>query len=320
MNSGAPIVTLDDATYFVNLAVIAGALIGLTFISLNLFMVDMLRKYEDTALPVFRDRETVDSSRKPLQPNPPESLTDYELLDGDPVVVFMAYSVAVTWSLFLLPLVVGLTVSWTRRWGVLAAEMLFFSLLLVSNFYIRNEKVKQMKPYLTREELLWPVMSGVAFTLYLSTFLSLFFITFPAAVPSFLHLAVWSDRGFASEQVSMFLVKISCIVSLVLGTYTLNKDMFIFFKSAAAERMRDRWLKTFIQDTYPQLRERVRSATLNMPFEVREADELWMLWNNGPALIATHEFLRKTLSDDSAHLLWKRLVDGGGVPIWMLVL
>jgi hypothetical protein len=177
-----------------------------------------------------------------------------------------------------------------------------------------------MKPYLTREELLWPVMSGVAFTLYLSTFLSLFFITFPAAVPSFLHLAVWSDRGFASEQVSMFLVKISCIVSLVLGTYTLNKDMFIFFKSAAAERMRDRWLKTFIQDTYPQLRERVRSATLNMPFEVREADELWMLWNNGPALIATHEFLRKTLSDDSAHLLWKRLVDGGGVPIWMLVL
>jgi len=85
-------------------------------------------------------------------------------------------------------------------------------------------------------------MSGVAFTLYLSTFLSLFFITSQQR-SKFLHLAVWSDRGFASEQVSMFLVKISCIVSLVLGTYTLNKDMFIFFKSAAAERMRDRWLR-----------------------------------------------------------------------------
>lgn len=319
MQSGAPIVSLDDATYFVNMAVIAGALIGLTFIALNLFMVDMLRKYEDTALPVFRERETVESSRKPSTPNPPESLTDYELLDGDPVVVFMAYSVAVTWSLFLLPLVVGLTASWTKRWGVLAAEMLVFSLLLASNFYVRNEKVKQMKPYLTREELLWPLMSGVAFVLYLSTFLALFFAAFPAMVPGVLRQSAWISRSFTGDQFAMFLVKTSCIASLVLGTYTVNKDMFIFFKSAAAERMRDCWLKTFIQNTYPQLQEKVGTATSSMSVEVREADGLWRLWERGPALIATHDFLRKALNTDSTHVLWRRLVSGsGGVPIWML--
>ena len=318
MQTGVPIISLDDATYFVNVAVISGALIGLTFIALNLFMVDMLRRYEGTALPVFRERETNDSARKPSSPNPPESLTDLELLDGDPVVVFMAFSVAVSWSLFLLPLVIGLTEAWNRRWGVLSAEMFVFSGLLASNFVWRNQKVKQMRPYLTREELWWPLMSGTAFILYLSTATVLLLAAFPSIVPLHIRLSAWKTFGFTFEQTGTFLLKTSCIASLVLGTYTVNKDMFIYFKAASAERMRGCWLKDFFENTYSKLDERVHHATSHMSPEVKEADSVWNQWDKGPTSISDHDAFKEPHSE-AARLLWKKLVKRRGkVPIWML--
>lgn len=318
MESGVPIISLDEATYFVNIAVISGALIGLTFIALNLFMVDMLRRYEETALPVFRERETNDSARKPSKPDPPESLTDSELLDGDPVVVFMAFSVAVSWSLFLLPLVIGLTEAWSRRWGVLSAEMFAFSFVLAFNFVVRSQKVKQMRPYLTREELLWPLMSGAAFMLYLSTATVLLFAVFPSIVPLALRSSAWTRFGLTFEQTGMFLLKTSCIASLVLGTYTVNKDMFIFFKAASAERMRGCWLKDFFKSTYLKLDERVHHATSQIPSEAKEADSLWTRWKNGPTTISDHKAFKEPGSEP-ARLLWEKLVKRRGeIPIWML--
>jgi hypothetical protein len=318
MESGVPITGLDEATFFVNVAVISGALIGLTFIALNLFMVDMLRRYEETALPVFRERETNDCARKPSKSNPPESLTDLELLDGDPVVVFMAFSVAVSWSLFLLPLLIGLTEAWSRRWGVLSAEMFVFSGVLAFNFVVRSQKVKQMRPYLTREELLWPLMSGTAFTLYLSTATVLLFAAFPSMMPLALRLPAWNRFGITFEQTGIFLLKISCIASLVLGTYTVNKDMFIFFKAASAERMRGCWLKSFFENTYSELDERVHHATSRMSSEAREADSLWNQWKEGPASISDHNAFKKPRSEP-ARLLWAKLVKSRGkLPIWML--
>ncbi len=102
----------DDAAFFLNVAVIGGALIGLSFVSLTFFLVDLLKRYKGTALPVFRDREKNPLARPSSKLKPPDSMTDRELLDGDPVVVFIAFSVAVTWNFFLLPLTIGLTAAW----------------------------------------------------------------------------------------------------------------------------------------------------------------------------------------------------------------
>jgi hypothetical protein len=318
MQTGVPIVSLDEATFFVNVAVISGALIGLTFIALNLFMVDMLRRYEGTALPVFRERETKDSARRPSNLKLPESLTDFELLDGDPVVVFMAFSVAVSWSLFLLPLVIGLTEAWNRRWGVLSAEMFVFSGVIASNFVWRNHKVKQMRPYLTREELWWPLMSGTAFLLYLSTATVLLLAAFPNIIPLHIRLSAWNALGFTFEQAGAFLLKTSCIASLVLGTYTVNKDMFIYFKAASSETMRGCWLKEFFANRYSKLDERVHHATSHMSPEEKQVDWLWNQWNEGPTSISDHGSFNGPRSE-AASLLWKKLVESRGkVPVWML--
>ncbi len=83
----------DEASLFLNFAVISGALLGLAFVTLSFFLVDLLGRYDRTALPVFRDRDP--HIPAPTLPRP-YSLTDYQLFDGDPVVLFVAASVAVT--------------------------------------------------------------------------------------------------------------------------------------------------------------------------------------------------------------------------------
>jgi hypothetical protein len=47
----------------------------LTFVALTFFLVELLKRYNDTALPLFRDRETKLSARLRRKPNPPESQT-----------------------------------------------------------------------------------------------------------------------------------------------------------------------------------------------------------------------------------------------------
>lgn len=111
MEARGPLVSTDEAIYFLNVAVIAGTLLGLSFVTLAFFLSDLLKRYEETALPAFRVADPSESLLGvPLVS--PESMTDLQLLDGDPLIVFMAFSVAVTWNLFLLPLVIGLTAAW----------------------------------------------------------------------------------------------------------------------------------------------------------------------------------------------------------------
>ena len=89
MGNGTPPVGLDEATYFINVAVIAGALIGLTFIALQLFMVDMLSRFEASAFPVFRSRENHKLRFRPIRRDTPAALTKANggnCLDGDPLV------------------------------------------------------------------------------------------------------------------------------------------------------------------------------------------------------------------------------------------
>lgn len=335
MGNGTPPVGLDEATYFINVAVIAGALIGLTFIALQLFMVDMLTRFETSAFPVFRSRENRKLHFHPISHDTPAGLTDAELLDGDPLVVFMAFSIAVSWCLFLLPLLIGLTAAWDKRPGLLAIEMFGFSVTLLFNFRFRSRKVNQLNPYLTREELLWPLISGAAFVLYVITALALLATAFPAAVPHRFGSSSWIWFGFSYGKDADSLLKISCIASLILGTYTVNKDMFIFFKSAAAERMRRCWLQEFISNIYPNLATRIRALRTNMPVNTFDSSHLARRWRHGPASISTHDSFSKAESQ-SARRLWMTLISSGSdvetcdtntqlkqevklpVPVWLL--
>lgn len=307
MGTGTPSVGLDEATYFINVAVIAGALIGLTFIALNLFMVDMLTRFEASAFPVFRRRENNKLGFHPNRPGAPAALTDAELLDGDPLVVFMAFSVAVSWSLFLLPLVIGLTAAWNKRLGMLAIEMVVFSVILFFNFRVRSKRVKQLNPYLTREELLWPLISGAAFVLYVGTAVVLLFATFPHVVPHWLGASSWIWFGFSYEDAAIFLIKFSCIASLVLGTYTVNKDMFIFFKAASAERMRNCWLQEFLTNIYPRLATKIHALESKMARETFERSDLGRNWHHGPTSVSTHDSF-KNGDSAAARGLWSALI------------
>jgi len=157
--------TSNDITFFCYIAAIAATLLGLTFIALSFFMVDLLTRYDDTALPVLRQRDH-HTNRSLRKRGRPESLTDYELLDGDPLVVFIAFSVAVSWNLFLLPLTIGLTTIAGADMIFVGAEMFVFFGILTFSFHIRNKKIQQLNPYLTREELLWGPIGYVGLAVY----------------------------------------------------------------------------------------------------------------------------------------------------------
>src|ERR1700687_1401876 len=255
------VLTTDEVSYFLNIAVIAGTLLGLTFVVLAFFLVDLFKRYEDVSLPVFRARGADKPDGQLHYLKLPISLTDQELMDGDPLVVFIAFSVAVTWNLFLLPLTIGLTVAWSGvRTVVLAGELFLFFCVLVFSFIVRNIKIAELRPYLTRDELLWPYIGSAALALYAASTTGVLIAVFAPASSVIAQLAIWNRWGIPNEQVILALLKGICIVALLLGTYTTNKDMFIFFKSVAAERMRQRWLHGFLKDTYKSLPNRVRNA------------------------------------------------------------
>ncbi len=313
------ITSAEDATYLMNVAMIAATLLGLTFVALSFFLVDLLKRYESTAVPAFRDRETNGSARATPRMSPPESLSDRQLLDGDPLVVFIAFSVAVTWNLFLMPLTLGLTGAWggARLW-IVAVEMLCFLFIMLFSFRVRNQKIRELRPYLTREELLWPVVGRTVLTAYCAATL---FVVAAAitALPAAGYLAIWRRYGFSDEGAAVFIIKAVSIVSLLLGTYAINKDMFIFFKTMASERMRQRWLDDFVQLTYPELLKMVNEALTRTGVDGTTAAELRTLWNEGcPGTIATHgEF--KNADAESLRRIWAQLVSRrSGAAAWMI--
>jgi hypothetical protein len=313
----------DDVLFFLNVAVIGGALIGLAFVSLTFFLVDLLKRYKKTALPVFRHREKParnEQTRRFRKMTPPDSMTDFELLDGDPLVVFIAFSVSVTWNFFLLPLTIGLTAGWGgARLSILAVELFISLIFLTFSVLVREIKIRELKPYLTREELFWPYFTGMAFLLFAGTTGVVAIAAMHDIYPGIDHLAFWNRWSITDEHAAVFMLKAVCILSLLLGTYTTNKDMFIFFKTVAAERMRQRWIEAFVQETYPDLKKRVESAIKDIPAEEQKVDLLVCRWNHGhPDAISTHDALKKA-GPKFVHELWVELINRrSGAASWML--
>jgi hypothetical protein len=329
-------VTQDDTTFFLTIATIAATLLGLTFLALSVFMVDVLRRYDCVALPVFRERDAPqrpqrrmtflqaglnillsfvrrckcksiqiaqclgkllrvnrDSSTegqkvatpdRDIQIRPctsPESLTDYELFDGDPLVVFIAFSAAVSWNLFLMPLALSLTAALSGSRVIFSGlVMILFLFFLTFSFSVRQKKLDQLRPYLTHEELLWPVFHRIAWTLY-----------FLATLVVLLAGLSLLPKGANGVSLASLAIKLVCATALLAGTYTVNKDMFVFFKAVGAERMRVRWVEAFFKETYPRLAAGVEQATSDGSWE--HAKDLATLWGSGPRVSASsHVALR----------------------------
>ncbi len=311
--------TSDDATFFLNIAVIGGTLLALSFVTLQFFLSDLLKRYELTGLPVVRSRNVKEGEQPSDSVTLPDSLKYEMLFDGDPLVIFMAFSVAVTWIQFLVPLTIGLTTAWFgEHLGVLASELTFLLGAFAFSFVTRNKAIERLRPYLTREELLWPlfgaillafyaVAAAVAMTSALSTI---------THVPAF--LMVWNRWGIGNEKASLFALKFVCILALLVGTYTTNKDMFIFFKSVAAERMRRRWLISFVHERYPKLRKRVDMAK-SETLQKAQLPELLRKWNEGcPEIASTHDAFI-VAGQRALTQVWRELIEGrSGAPSWML--
>jgi len=340
-------VTQDDVTFFLTIAKIAATLLGLTFLSLSIFTVNVLRRYDCVALPVFRQRDAKPRAEKrttflqaglnilmsfvrwckrestqiaarlgkllrvnrdsrtdrqkvatpdgdiPIRPcKSPECLTDYELFDGDPLVVFIAFGAAVSWNLFLMPLALSLTAALSgSRVMYSGLVMILFLWFLTFSFSVRQKKLDQLRPYLTREEQLWPVFHRIAWTL---CFLAILVVLFVGLSP----LA----NGVDGLKLASLAIKLVCVAALLASTYTVNKDMFVFFKAVGAERMRVRWLDVFFKETYPRLEADVKHAISDRSW--KSAKSLERLWKPGPRASA------------SSHAATRGGRVGGPNPMW----
>ncbi len=309
----------DETSYFLNIAVIGGTLLALSFVTLQFFLGELLKRFEATALPVFRSRDSDEVTEPCDSLTPPDSLKDVRLFDGDPLVIFMAFSVAVTWIQFLVPLTLGLTAAWLgTHLMILAVELACLLVAFGFSFVTRNKAIKRLRPYLTRDELLWPVLGGILLALYIVAAGVALISALPAPMSTAPYLAIWNRWGISNDYASLFVLKVVCIVSLLVGTYTTNKDMFIFFKSVASERMRQRWLESFLQERYLELKRRVEVASSKAGVNARLAD-LEQEWNKGcPETISTHDALNEA-GPASVIKVWQNLINGrSGTPSWML--
>lgn len=192
--------------------------------------------------------------------------------------------------------------------------MLCWFFILRFCFQVRNRKITELKPYLTREELWWPSLSRAALVLFGATAVLLIVAAISNLFPEIAQLIRPMPLRMSPGHTGVFLLKLICIFSLLMGTYTTNKDMFIFFKSVALERMRRRWLQSFLKERYKQMEARV-AAIVQQDVSQSGDDEIVRIWEQGPSLIPVHNELK---SGDAKHV-WDSLIHGHeGAPGWML--
>lgn len=140
--------------FFQTVAGAVATLVGLSFVSLSFFLSGLYDRYRTLAIPVF-----LSSHQKvvPVDSGKLEDQTDEGLLDGDPLVVFIAYSVAVSWMMHLIPLTISLTMI-TEGFatpGWLIPEIAALLLIQTVNAHVRRRQYRRLGVYRTRDEYLW---------------------------------------------------------------------------------------------------------------------------------------------------------------------
>jgi hypothetical protein len=147
-----------DINYFSTLASIAATLVGLSFLSLSFFFTGLLDRYQVLSLPVYRFE---DDPKLRYEFESVEQIPDRNLFDSDPLVIFAAFSVALSWVLYFLALVLAITAisGALARPPIIALEMLFFLVILILSVRVRRAVyLHHLRVYRTGEEVYWPLL------------------------------------------------------------------------------------------------------------------------------------------------------------------
>lgn len=307
----------DEAAYFSTIASIGAALYGLSLIALASFLPELMKRWEEAAFPVFRDG---DKKRRAHSLVSLRFLTDRELLDGDPIVIFIAFSVGVSWNLFCLPMAIGLTAAWLQEHLYFCSiELLLFAGFLSTCLIGRQAGIRKLNVYLTREEKAWPALTWTVIGGMAGAGLVVAFASLAPHVELLARATFWTHLGISDTALILVILKTVCIVTLLLGTYTLNKEIFIYFKVLTSEKMRKKWLSRF-SDEYDELTQKVQKVINALPPDANELVALKEAWNGGePSLIGVHDELKGPHGDARRKALWKEIQSKReGSPAWML--
>jgi hypothetical protein len=318
-------IPLGDS-FFSTIAGSAAALLGLSFFALIFFLTELFRRYEyeGLALPVHPDiLQSRLQSLSADQRNLPEHITDFALLDRDPLVVFSAFSVGVSWNMYFVSLVVSLTAvsgTFANVW-VFAAELLAFWCFLTFSLIMRNAMRKKLATYRTRDEHFWAAFEWSFVVLWLVgvifTFIAAFAMDYGKCYVHIRRFAFWSNFGIDDITIVLSVLKIISLGGLFFGLYVTNKDLFVYFKSKTSDRMRRKWLLSFLT-RYPQLKKDV-DATIASQGEA--ATDLKLLWNEGcPPVTPVEKYIRAGFSPllGKPDARWEYLLAGRrSVASWM---
>jgi hypothetical protein len=278
-------VLMEDTAYFQVLAGVSATLLALSFVALSFFLEGLFRRHKTLVLPVIRQEDVnkgSDGLQARLHSRLPRisNMTDLRLFDGDPLVVFVAFSVAVTWNLYFISLLASVTASVPEFSYpiVFAVELSIFGGTLVADLEVRHRQYKRLRTYRTRDEHMWRPYGLLLSVIYVG--LALFAIM--SAIPAL--AARWMELGFDSSYWLRQILKGACPFALFSALYFTNHDCFVFFKARVSDDVRQRWLGHFVTKEYPSLVDGVGKCTATLQGVPEVADRLAKLterWNGG---------------------------------------
>lgn len=337
----APALTQGDLTFFSTMAGIAATLMGLSFLALNFFLTGVFKRYRRLALPIFlhevrrryhRSRGTrpilLSTNPDPYSPLPrsisaqrdSSDVTDWQLFDGDPLIVFIAFSMSLSWNLYFLALVLGLTVvsgGFATQW-ILAVETVAFLAFIIYSIMVRHQKYARLDTYRTGEELLWTPGEWLVVLVNLCSMVFSCEVALMQACGTvrdgICAVALPASDFATAESAFLVFLKVLCVLALALGLYVTNKDFFVFMKAKLSDEMRGRWLRAFVTE-YPGLAARVADAIMAAGTGT-SGDELRSLWNDG---CPPKGYIRTELSPAGENdVRWRQLLAGEPtVTSWM---
>ena len=311
----------SDASFFSTVASIAATLIGLSFFVLIFFLTELIKRYKGLALPVHHEMlrsrlQDIGEEQRKL----PEHITDFGLFDSDPLVFFSAFSIAVSWNLYFVSLVVSLTAvssTFANAW-VLAIELIAFWFIFRFSLKTRNAKRDELAPYRTREEHFLGVFEWIFKGLWLMgmalIFIAALAMDYGTHYVYLNRLAFWSTCGIDNMTMVLSILKIISLGTLCFGLFVTNKDLFVFFKSKTSDQMRRLWLVEFVQG-YPELKKKVEASIAAQGEPA--ATEFKTLWNEG---CPTVKYVRDGFSPSQGKpdVRWEYLLTGKhSVASWM---
>lgn len=264
---GFDLVGPGDAGFYSTLASVAATFIGLSFLELSFFLIELPKRFSTLSLPVYRDEDVRAGEAVPHQDSRLQSLSDYALFDGDPLVIYVAWSVFASWMLYLLPFAISLAalVADLAHVRAMASLLTLFAPILVYSVGLRAAQYRRLRTYRTREEQLWPVFNAVTGLVYL-------------VVTGYFWYSAVSGRSMPFDGL---LLKLTAVAALIFGMYVTNKDLFVFFKAMSSDQMRQRWFDDFVARVHPAMQARVGQLLSALPSSSAVRGQLAQEWQDG---------------------------------------